>query len=144
MADTVFALDMPCREWAGSRNHFGYGTLGKGGRWWLAHRLTWHETYGPIPDGMCVLHRCDNPPCHEPTHLFLGTRADNIRDCIAKGRRRYLRGESHGRAKLTMAKVLEARERKASGWSWAKLERHYGVSHRAMWLAVRGRTWQTT
>lgn len=57
-----------------------------GGKSKYAHRLMWEEVNGPIPHGMCVLHRCDNPPCIRPDHLFLGTKADNVRDMIAKGR----------------------------------------------------------
>jgi len=61
-----------------------------------AHRVAWEEAYGPIPEGMCVLHRCDNPPCVNVDHLFLGTHQDNVRDMDAKGRRS--RGARHAAA----------------------------------------------
>jgi len=70
-----------------TRGPYGYGRLFNGtvyvGR---AHRLVWQDAHGPIPEGLCVLHKCDNPPCVRLDHLFLGTRADNTLDCMLKGR----------------------------------------------------------
>ena len=77
-----------CWGWIGATSS-GYGRLGRGGRGEglvYAHRLSWELRNGPIPEGMCVLHRCDNPPCSNPDHLFLGTKADNNRDMSVKGR----------------------------------------------------------
>jgi hypothetical protein len=73
----------------------------------LAHRATWECERGPIPAGLQVLHSCDNPPCRNIDHLFLGTNADNMADKVAKGRQ--LSGENHGKAKLTEVEVLEIR-----------------------------------
>lgn len=78
-----------CWTWQGSRNESGYGVLLVRGRKLVAHRVSWEVIFGPVPDGMLVLHRCDNPPCVRPDHLFIGTHMDNIQDCIAKGRRHY-------------------------------------------------------
>lgn len=69
-----------------SRNKDGYGALWFKNRTYLAHRLAWEATNGPIPAGLNVLHKCDNPPCCNPNHLFLGAQQDNVDDCIAKGR----------------------------------------------------------
>ena len=78
----------PCIEWPGRLQTGGYGQVKRGGRHVLVHRLEWALANGPIPTGLCVLHRCDNPRCYNLAHLFLGTQGDNVRDCIAKGRRR--------------------------------------------------------
>lgn len=71
-----------CVEWAGLRFRDGYGRVGSK----QAHRVAWEQTYGPIPEGLFVLHRCDNRPCVNPEHLFLGTNTDNMQDMVAKGR----------------------------------------------------------
>lgn len=83
-----------CHEWGGATSPKGYGRVGANGRNTLAHRIAWELANGPIPDGLHVLHHCDNPPCCQtkPTegypdgHLFLGTNADNSADRDAKGR----------------------------------------------------------
>lgn len=84
-----------CWEWTGGVNASGYGEMGIGkhGRS-LTHRAGYEAFVGPIPDGMCVLHRCDNPPCFNPDHLFLGTRQENNLDMVAKGRH-WLQGRTH-------------------------------------------------
>lgn len=74
-----------CWPWTGSRNQHGYGRLGK----IYAHRLSWQFHYGPIPDGMIVMHACDVPPCVNPWHLRLGTQPENVADMIRKGRSRW-------------------------------------------------------
>jgi hypothetical protein len=81
-----------CWLWQGGTNGNGYGHVS--GRWkgkyraWLVHRLSYEIAYGPIPEGMCVCHRCDTPRCANPAHLFLGTQSDNHKDMENKGRAR--------------------------------------------------------
>ena len=77
-----------CWEWAAKRNNKGYGMFGtnRKGHFKLAHRVSYELENGEIPEGMMVLHRCDNPGCVNPQHLFLGTRTDNTRDMHRKGR----------------------------------------------------------
>jgi hypothetical protein len=75
-----------CIEWTGKVDRKGYGRISIEGRQFFAHRVTWELANGPIPDGMCVCHHCDNPPCCNVAHLFLGTIRDNNLDMSAKGR----------------------------------------------------------
>lgn len=80
-----------CWIWVGgktSNDTFGYGHISVRSRLQVASRVSYELSVGPIPEGQRVLHRCDNPPCVRPDHLFLGTQADNIRDCRRKGRMR--------------------------------------------------------
>jgi hypothetical protein len=120
-----------------------------------AHRLMWQMEHGSIPAGMFVCHHCDNPPCTNPAHLFLGTNAENMRDMRRKGRGvpppvRFggpggvppkLRGEKHGRAKLSSGDVLDARAAYGAGARIAELARRYGVHPRTMRDALLGKHW---
>lgn len=77
-----------CWQWKGHINHNGYGTFTRDGKTLRTNRIVWELSNGTIPTGLCVLHECDNPGCVNPTHLFLGTYADNNSDCKNKGRAR--------------------------------------------------------
>jgi hypothetical protein len=99
-----------CWLWTASTNIQGYGKIGIGYRgqgFVAAHRLSWEIHNGPIPKGMCVLHKCDNPLCVNPSHLWLGTNTDNLKD-MAKKRRSCI-GEKNARAKLTQKQVDKIR-----------------------------------
>lgn len=130
--------DNGCWVWTGARNRGGYGVIGNGRRsdgTILVHRAAWLEWRGPIPEGMVVCHRCDNPPCFNPDHLFLGTYADNNRDMAAK-RRHWLhvrpdaapRGMSHGNARLTDDDVRAIRAAYDRGESVTSIARRLGMS----------------
>ena len=143
-----------CWLWTGRKNQNGYGVTYKHCKPVLTHRRAWEIVHGAIPDGMQVLHKCDNPQCCNPTHLFLGTHKDNMEDMTRKGRRicgERLRlsiknpphGERCGRAKLTSVQVLEIRRRYRPGVvSTSMLAKEFGVNRSAVWKIVNGLRWQ--
>lgn len=117
-----------CWEWTGGRNGRGYGVFHYQGRTRIATRAYFTLTQGPLPRGVCVLHRCDNPPCVRPDHLFLGTHKDNTADMQAKGRGNYATGERVRNAKLTRAAVEEIRRRHAVGEKYTTLASEFNVT----------------
>jgi general stress protein YciG len=117
--------DDECWEWTGARKDTGYGRLQIDGLRVRAHRFAWELANGPIPAGLSVCHRCDNPPCCNPAHLFLGTPADNSRDAATKGRMPH--GERHYRAAMTSAQVVEIRRLYVRGMSLGEIARTVGV-----------------
>lgn len=161
--------DGECRVWVGYRDPRGYGRTKVDGVIELVHRVTWREKHGPIPPGMEVCHRCDNPPCREESHLFLGTHADNMADMVAKGRGTnakaiaanlsrdvpanyearnklrdtgyadMLRGSEHPGAKLNDRAVVEIR---ASTETQQRLADRYGVSRGLIGHVKRGASWR--
>jgi hypothetical protein len=126
-----------CWEWTGYKNEKGYGVINLRGERALAHRFAW-QLDEPIPPGMSILHRCDNPACVRRKHLFLGTRADNNADMDAKGRRRApdMHGTKNHRAQLTEDDVRAIR---ASPERGPVLAARYGVANAHIW-AIRRRT----
>jgi hypothetical protein len=145
-----------CWEWRASRLPTGYGLFwvhGLGppptikdrgwGRMMGAHRACWLLHHGEIPEGMEICHRCDNRACVNPAHLFLGTHAENVADCVQKGRLYDRRGAANPRAKLSPASVAEIRSRHAAGeTNKSALGREYGVSDTAIHAVVNGRHWR--
>ncbi len=146
-----------CWLWTGATAPMGwYGHLAYQGRHLAAHRLSWELANGPIPRGLHVLHRCDNPPCVRPDHLFLGTNRDNVRDASCKGRlhfgdangtrthpERVARGERAGAAVLSLGDVMEIRRRYALGdVSQSQLAIEFGVAQSSIGRAIRGETWR--
>ena len=124
-----------CIVWTGARRGYGYGHMGRGASgagFEATHRVAWMLVNGPIPDGICVCHKCDNPPCCNVDHLFLGTPADNARDMWEKGRgpsATLIRGgQEHPDAKLDDAEVSQMRAIYPSIRNYAELGRMFGVS----------------
>lgn len=129
-----------CWLWLGGRTSKGYGGFSQSGKDTAAHRTAWERQNGPIPEGMDVLHKCDNPPCCNPRHLFLGTNSANMADRNAKGRQ--AKGIENGAAKLTDARVEWLHRRRASGTATQKeLASILGVTQQSVSLVLNNRRW---
>ena len=133
-----------CWLWTDHVNGCGYGKLSINGKSHLAHRIAYELIYGPIPTGLCVCHRCDVRNCCNPSHLFLGTQADNMHDKAIKGRaaHNHLIGERNPGAVFTERQVREIRAR----WDAGEKSRHalaneYGVSVGAIMGVVNRKSW---
>lgn len=130
-----------CWEWTRYRNTKGYGRFRIGIPALMAHRVAWELTNGEIPDGSLVLHRCDNPPCCNPHHLFLGTSKDNSDDMYAKGREAPAKVR-RGPRKLTPDQIEEIKERYQKGKvGYKTLAKEYGVSRTHIYHIVKNIAW---
>jgi hypothetical protein len=130
-----------CWEWQGSSNHDGYGIFlrERGTKQVRAHRVAWELEKGPIPDGLCVLHKCDNRSCCNPGHLFLGTKKQNMED--AKEKERHAHGSRHGRAILDEVEVQKIRKRCFNGERVSRVAREYGLAPVTIFKAAIGKSW---
>lgn len=148
-ASFLVERDNGCVEWSGvtlksnGRDSHRYGRYTRGGKKHLAHRVAYEREFGPIPQGMCVLHKCDNTLCCNPRHLFLGTHADNMADMAGKGRTRKCgdpkpRGEDSPKAKLTDAQVCSIRAQRDRGETTIAISAAYGVSPSYISRIARG------
>ena len=175
IAERLEAYSIPepntgCRLWLMGVFPDGYGFMWANGGTRRVNRLAWELVHGPIPPGLLVCHKCDQPLCIESTHLFLGTVAENNADCVAKGREatgdrngsrrhpeclargdrnwtrmypeRVKRGEAHGRARLSEEQVKEIRSRCDAGESKTALAHVYGVSLPLIQKIHRRKLWR--
>jgi len=123
------------------KNSRGYSHIKRYGKMTLLHRYMWEKHRGKIPLGMFVLHKCDNPACCNPDHLFLGTHNDNMYDMKNKGRQASRKGILNGRAVLTERQVAEIKESQCSCVILAEM---YGILPSAISKIKTGRTWRHT
>jgi hypothetical protein len=136
-----------CWEWNGSKT-YGYGKIIVGSRLdgtrktARVHRIAYQVFVGEIPQGKFVCHKCDNPSCVNPEHLFLGTRQDNVDDREQKNRNHHVIGEKNPKSKMTDAKVIEARELYSYGYTSRMLAEKYGMDHTTILDIVKGRSWK--
>lgn len=128
-----------CWLWNASTSTGGYGMFKFRIRLEATHRISWLLAHGEVPpDGLFVLHKCDNRRCVNPNHLFLGTHTDNMRDMFAKGRDNHPTGESHGGCKLSDAQVAEIRELYLKGnVTHRQLGLRFNVAHSQIGFIVR-------
>lgn len=129
----------PCWMWTAACSHDGeYGVLtcGGGGNSY-AHRVSWVIANGPIPEGLFVLHHCDNKPCVRPDHLFIGTRKDNMKDKMGKGRW----GGGRPKQQKTVEEVLDIRWSNLRGESYRELSERFGLTWQAIGLIVSGKSY---
>jgi len=132
-----------CWLWTGALLRSGYGQLGstRTGIFHQAHRFSWIIHRGPIPKGMQCLHHCDNPPCVNPEHLFLGTNVDNVRDKVSKSRQ--ARGNDIPHAALSPEKVRKMRKLYATEkFTYCRIGKMFGVFHTTAGNAISGRQWR--
>ena len=143
--DKVAVADNGCWEWQAHKNDLGYGHLHIRPKTWKAHRWSYQYHIGEIPDGMFVCHKCDNPGCVNPDHLFIGTIQDNVDDMIAKGRAAPAMGERHGNNKLSEKDVVLIREflkRQTTLGGASFLARWFRVGRNTISNIQYGKTWR--
>lgn len=134
--------DDECWEWQGSLHHvWGYGNFRVCQKYTAAHRYSWSLHFGEIPMGMFICHKCDNPACVNPSHLFLGTPQDNVTDKIQKGRQADVHGELNPRAKLSEEDAKTILLKHKQGMQNKTLADLYGVAPSTIYLLVSGKNW---
>lgn len=134
-----------CWAWTGRLTSAGYGQISRGRKTEgviSAHRLAYELANGPIPDGLIIRHRCDNPVCVNPAHLEVGTYADNMRDRDERGRTASLPGEAHPRARVTDADVREIRRLVGDQMGQRAVAERFGISQQAVSDIVTRRRWR--
>lgn len=130
-----------CWEWSKFRDPLGYGRCRLNGRKYTTHRASWLHFRGTVPKGLCVLHKCDNPPCVNPDHLFVGTFKDNTIDKELKGRANHPRGVEHHASVLTPAKVKWIRKNRYRLTMHATAKK-LGTSVSCVNHVLQGRSWR--
>lgn len=130
-----------CWEWQAGHTGKGYGAFWLEGKTCVAHRLAYVLTHGPVPCGLVVRHRCDNPPCVNPGHLLVGTHGDNAQD--RKLRNRAPVGSAHHMTPLSATDVRAIRTDHVMGAVPADLAARYGISSTAIIAILKGRSWQS-
>jgi len=144
---SITADDNRCWLWLGAKNPKGYGNKRWGNGYDKAHRIAWMYPDYVIPDGMCVLHSCDNPSCCNPKHLFLGTHQDNSDDMYSKGREARgekvsNKGEKSASHKLTNEQIIEIRNRfNTIKISKSYLAKEFGVSVTMICRIIKRKNW---
>lgn len=131
-----------CWEWLASKNKKGYGLFRYQNKNVSTHRYSWILHYGEIPDELFVLHKCDNPSCVNPKHLFLGTNEDNMKDMSRKGRSGAMSGNLHPNSKLSEDIVVEIFNLKKNGLLGKEIADIYNVTPQLISGILNGKGWK--
>ena len=133
-----------CWLWFGAKNHYGYGKIRNNYKSIGAHRVSYILNIGEIPNGMDVLHKCDNRLCVNPNHLFLGTQADNMKDMFAKGRNKTIpsKGSTNGNSKLIEKDIPIIKILRANGDSYNSIAKKFNVSKFVIREICIGNSWR--
>ncbi len=138
--------DDKCWEWTASRRPQGYGQLNINRKLYYAHRISWQiANQKSVPKGIQVLHSCDNRKCVNPSHLWLGSQKDNIRDMVAKGRNNPWspKGEAHPMARLCEGEVKAIRLLYATGkYTYNELSKKFDINQGHVGNIVNGKIWK--
>lgn len=131
-----------CWLWTAAVSSAGYGQINQGGQHGThiaAHKLSWQLANGPRPEHLCICHRCDNPRCVNPEHLFLGTQKDNIQDALKKGRKPF--GEKHPLARWSEGDIRAMFAMRARGATQTEIADHFGTKQPAIQSILSRKAW---
>lgn len=136
--------DDGCWEWTHGKIKTGYGVIRINNKNFGAHRISYLMHFGNFDNKLCVLHKCDNPSCVRPDHLYLGTQTDNMKDMDNKKRRKLniMKGEQNGRSKLLVIDVINIKKMLSNKISQREIAKKYNVSQVAVSLIKRNKNWK--
>ncbi|RPI85131.1 MAG: hypothetical protein EHM34_00045 [Nitrosopumilales archaeon] len=134
--------DNGCWEWKGAKHRQGYGNIGYKRKVCLAHRISWKLFRGDLRDDILVLHKCDNPPCINPDHLFLGSDRDNVLDSISKGRFYRAKGKDHYFSRFSNEQIKEIRKLSESGITYDKIAKLFDSHKATICHIVKRKSWK--
>ncbi len=129
-----------CLEWQKYTNRHGYGYVALNGKNWSIHRLSYYFTYGEIPKGKWILHKCDNRKCIKPEHLYLGDNKQNVKDRMMRGR--SAKGENNGQSKLTETQVRSIKRLLSKKWTQCSIAERFGVHQSTIFSIKHNEYWK--
>lgn len=129
-----------CWKWKATKSEFGYGYMNHKKKTLMAHRASYMIHYGKIKEGLSVLHKCDNPECSNPLHLFLGTQTENMQDMMEK--KRYPNGSNHPKSKITEEEVMRIKNLRVEGNTYKEIAKIMKVDYSNVRNILSGNTWK--